>query len=98
MGLLILHGSSIELPLELNISCEVNGEVRQNSNTRFFISDIPTIISEISQGMTLEPGDIIITGTPEGVGVGFDPPKYLQKDDTIKCKIEKIGELINKVK
>ncbi|WP_291259133.1 fumarylacetoacetate hydrolase family protein [Fusobacterium sp.] len=98
MGPVILHSSSIESPIELNISCEVNGEIRQNSNTRFFISDIPTIISEISQGITLEPGDIIITGTPEGVGMGFEPPKYLQKDDIIKCKIEKIGELINKVK
>ena len=98
MGPVILHNSAIQYPLELNISCEVNGEIRQNSNTKFFISDIPTIISEVSKGMTLEPGDIIITGTPDGVGMGFIPPKYLKINDIVKCKIEKIGELINQVK
>ena len=98
MGPVILHNSAIQYPLELNISCEVNGEIRQNSNTKFFISDIPTIISEVSKGMTLEPGDIIITGTPNGVGMGFIPPKYLKINDIVKCKIEKIGELINQVK
>lgn len=97
MGPVILHKSALSFPLELDICSEVNNELRQNSNTRYMLSNISKLISEISQGITLEPGDIIITGTPDGVGLGFNPPKFLKKEDIIKCKIEKIGELINKV-
>ena len=62
------------------------------------IADIPTIISELSQGMTLEPGDIIATGTPSGVGIGFQPPKFLKAGDEVVCRIEKVGVLKNVIK
>lgn len=98
MGPGIVHQSRIQFPPELDITCHVNGEVRQQSNTRLLIADIPTIISELSQGMTLEPGDIIATGTPAGVGMGFNPPKYLKAGDEVVCTIEGVGSLKNMVK
>ena len=98
MGPGIVHQSQIQFPPELDITCHVNGEVRQQSNTRLLIADIPTIISELSQGMTLEPGDIIATGTPAGVGMGFNPPKYLKAGDEVVCTIEGVGSLKNVVK
>ena len=97
MGPGIVHQSQIQFPPELDITCHVNREVRQQSNTRLLIADIPTIISELSQGMTLEPGDIIATGTPAGVGMGFNPPKYLKAGDEIVCTIEGVGSLKNTV-
>jgi 2-keto-4-pentenoate hydratase/2-oxohepta-3-ene-1,7-dioic acid hydratase in catechol pathway len=74
----------------------VNGEMRQNANTRDLIFDVPTIISTISAGLTLMPGDIIATGTPEGVGIGFKPPKYLRAGDVVKVEISGIGTLENR--
>lgn len=70
MGPVILHKSALPFPIEVDIKSFVNGELRQSSNTRLFLADIPKIISEISTGITLEAGDIIITGTPAGVGLG----------------------------
>lgn len=98
MGPSIVHKSQLPFPLELDLTCHINGELRQQSNTRMLIADIPTIISELSQGMTLEPGDIIATGTPAGVGMGFNPPKYLKTGDEIVCTIEGVGQLRNVVK
>ena len=98
MGPSIVHKSQIAFPPQLDITCHVNGELRQNSNTSLLIADIPTIISELSQGMTLEPGDIIATGTPGGVGMGFQPPKYLKSGDEVVCQIEKVGTLKNVIK
>jgi len=97
MGPYILHKSAIPFPVALNLSSSVNGEVRQNSNTDKLIFDIPYIISDLSQGLTLRKGDIIATGTPAGVGMGFNPPKYLKKGDTISCSIEGIGTIKNHV-
>lgn len=97
MGPCILYKDQVDLPLELNISSKVNGEIRQESNTRLFINDIASIISEISNGITLEAGDIIATGTPSGVGAGFNPPKFLKAGDVVECEIEKIGKLINPI-
>lgn len=97
MGPALVHKQAIPVPGNLRIQCRVNGELRQDSNTRNLIFDIPTIISDLSQGLTLKAGDIICTGTPSGVGMGFDPPKYLQDGDTIECYIEKIGRLVNTV-
>ena len=71
----------------LNIKCSINGELRQNSNTRNLIFNIPYIISDLSKGLTLKPGDIICTGTPSGVGMGFEPPKVLKDGDVIEFKI-----------
>ncbi len=81
----------------LSISCSVNGELRQNSNTGYMIQTVNGAIAELSVGMTLQAGTIIATGTPSGVGMGFEPPKFLKKGDTISCKIENIGELTNTV-
>jgi 2-keto-4-pentenoate hydratase/2-oxohepta-3-ene-1,7-dioic acid hydratase in catechol pathway len=61
------------------------------------IFDIPTLIETLSAGITLQPGDIIATGTPEGVGAGFDPPRFLQRGDVVAIEIEGIGRLVNDV-
>ena len=95
LGPCIVYKDEIKPPIELNVLSKVNGEVRQSSNTKHFIFDIPTIISDLSAGMTLKPGDIIATGTPSGVGMGFKPPKYLKSGDKVECTIEKIGTLVN---
>ena len=79
------------------IRCFVNGERRQDSRFSQLIFDVPTIIATISEGITLQPGDIIATGTPAGVGIGFDPPKYLQPGDTVRVEIDGIGALENRV-
>ena len=78
-------------------SCFVNGEKRQDSNTGLQIFDIDHVIAELSQGMTLKAGTIIATGTPAGVGMGFDPPRFLQSGDTVECAIEGIGTLCSTV-
>lgn len=95
MGPVILHKSALPFPIEVDIKSFVNGELRQSSNTRLFLADIPKIISEISTGITLEAGDIIITGTPAGVGLGFNSPKFLKKGDQVICEIPEIGKLKN---
>lgn len=97
MGPWIVHKSEIENPNQLQIQTLVNGEVRQHSNTENFIFPIEEIISVLSKGMTLEPGDIIATGTPAGVGKGFKPPRFLYPGDEIEITIEKIGTLRNQV-
>ena len=81
----------------LSISSTVNGELRQNSNTKYLLHSISEIIAELSQGMTLLAGTIIATGTPAGVGMGFNPPKFLKSGDVVTCEIEKIGRLTNMV-
>lgn len=78
------------------IRCFINGELRQESNTGLLIFDIPTIIATISAGVTLQPGDVIATGTPAGVGIGFDPPRYLQDGDEVRVEIDGIGALANR--
>jgi 2-keto-4-pentenoate hydratase/2-oxohepta-3-ene-1,7-dioic acid hydratase in catechol pathway len=84
-------------PHALRIECKVNGEVMQSSNTGDMIFDIPTLIEHISQFTTLEPGDIIATGTPSGVGHFRDPPVYLKDGDTVAVEIEGLGVLSNPV-
>lgn len=81
----------------LAIKSYVNDELRQNSNTSNMIIKIEEIIEELSSGMTLESGDIISTGTPEGVGAGYTPPKFLKLGDTVKCEIEGLGSLCNTI-
>jgi 2-keto-4-pentenoate hydratase/2-oxohepta-3-ene-1,7-dioic acid hydratase in catechol pathway len=88
-----------ELP-ELNhlsISTTVNGEIRQKSTISNLIFDIPTLIETLSATMTLLPGDIIATGTPVGVGLGFKPPKFLQPGDLVTVACDGIGELTNPI-
>lgn len=97
MGPWIVDKSEIDNPNHLNIETRVNGEVRQSSNTEKFIFPIEEIISVLSAGMTLEPGDIISTGTPAGVGKGMKPPKFLRPGDQVEVTIEKIGTLVNRI-
>lgn len=97
MGPYLVYKNEISFPVELNIKCSINGELRQSSNTKNLIFNIPYIISDLSKGLTLKPGDIISTGTPSGVGMGFEPPKLLKNEDSVECYIENIGKLVNKV-
>lgn len=97
IGPSITHKSMIPTPNCLTITTKVNGEIRQHSNTKHFIFSVERIIEEISKGMTLEPGDIIATGTPSGVGKGFQPPKFLKAGDQVEIEIEKLGVLRNTV-
>ena len=82
---------------DLELSCWVNGELRQQANTRDLIFDVPTIVAVASASMTLEPGDIIATGTPAGVGIGFDPPRFLARNDVVKVSISGIGTIENRI-
>lgn len=95
MGPHIITKDEIPFPIELEVSCRVNGETRQTSNTSKLIFGISRIIAEISKGITLFPGDIIATGTPAGVGHALKPPTYLKKGDKVECEIEKLGVLTN---
>lgn len=85
-------------PESLDVKCWVNDELRQEANTKDLIFDIPTIIETISAVMTLFPGDIIATGTPAGVGIGFKPPKFLQSGDVVRISIGNIGEIRNTIR
>ena len=97
MGPYLVHKSSITDPENLSISLKVNGEIRQNANTNELIFKIPELIATISAGITLEPGDIIATGTPAGVGMGFEPPRFLQEGDELELEISDLGILKNTV-
>jgi 2-keto-4-pentenoate hydratase/2-oxohepta-3-ene-1,7-dioic acid hydratase in catechol pathway len=77
------------------VRCWVNGELRQEASTKDLIFSIPKLIETLSAGITLYPGDIIATGTPAGVGIGFTPPKYLKPGDVVKVTIDGIGTLEN---
>ncbi len=93
MGPVLVTADEIAYPPALEITSRVNGELRQNSNTALLITSIGQILEELTAGMTLLPGTIIATGTPAGVGMGFDPPKFLQSGDVVECAIEGIGIL-----
>jgi len=82
---------------ELDVECRVNGELRQKASTLNLVFDIPTLIETISAGLTLQPGDVIATGTPAGVGIGFDPPRFLQAGDLVEVSISGIGTLRNRI-
>ena len=95
LGPWIVTADAIKDPHELSISLSVNDEQRQNGNTRDMIFDIPTLIESLSEGLTLEPGDLIATGTPSGVGYAMDPPRFLKEGDVVVCEVEGIGQLSN---
>lgn len=82
---------------QLRLQTHVNNELRQDAHVSDLIFDIPTLIEVLSRTLTLEPGDIIATGTPAGVGAGFKPPKYLKKGDVVVITIDRIGRLENSV-
>lgn len=97
MGPAIVTADEIDDITEMTVRTRVNGELRQESKIALLIFDIPTIINVISQTVLLEPGDVIATGTPAGVGIGFDPPKFLQVGDIVEVDIEGVGTLTNPV-
>lgn len=97
MGPYIVDKATVGNVENLPITLKVNGEIRQNANTGDLMFKIPKLIATISNGLTLEPGDIIATGTPAGVAGGFTPPKWLKKGDTLELEIGGIGILKNTV-
>jgi 2-keto-4-pentenoate hydratase/2-oxohepta-3-ene-1,7-dioic acid hydratase in catechol pathway len=97
MGPMIVTTEEAGHPDTFHLTTTVNGETRQDSSVADLIFDIPTLIECISEGITLKPGDIIATGTPVGVGIGFEPPVFLQKNDIVKVTITPIGTIRNVV-
>jgi 2,4-didehydro-3-deoxy-L-rhamnonate hydrolase len=97
MGPALVSADEIKNPQELRLWCQVNGEMRQNSWTKDMLFGVQHIVSYISRFMTLLPGDVIATGTPSGVAMGMNPPRYLQAGDLVECGIESLGELKQRV-
>ena len=81
---------------DTRVQCWVNGELRQDARTTDLIFDLPTLIETCSRGITLLPGDVIATGTPAGVGMGFTPPRWLQDGDEVRIAVEGVGEMSNR--
>lgn len=98
IGPWLVTADEIPNPHELGIELRLNGETMQHGNTREFIFGVDEIVSYLSQIMTLEPGDVIFTGTPPGVGMGRKPPVWLKPGDTVEIRIEGLGSLSNPVK
>lgn len=97
MGPCIVTADEVADPHNLNLWLKVNGQIKQQSNTRHLLFNIPTLIADISSAITLEPGDIIATGTPSGVGAGRNPQEWLWPGDVVELGVESIGELRNPV-
>jgi 2-keto-4-pentenoate hydratase/2-oxohepta-3-ene-1,7-dioic acid hydratase in catechol pathway len=97
MGPAIVTKDAIADPGQLAIRLWVNGELRQDGNTRDMIFPIAELIASLSEGMTLEPGDLLATGTPSGVGYAMSEPQFLKAGDVVTCEIEGIGQLVNPV-
>ncbi len=98
IGPWLIDAADIGDPQKLEIMLRVNGVEKQHSNTSKMIFDVKTVISSLSQGMTLEAGDVIASGTPEGVGFARTPPEFLKNGDVMEVEIEKIGILRNSLK
>jgi 2-keto-4-pentenoate hydratase/2-oxohepta-3-ene-1,7-dioic acid hydratase in catechol pathway len=97
LGPWIVHRSAIPDPQQLRLSMRINGELRQNSTTAGMIFSVAQLVSVLSAGMTLEPGDLLATGTPAGVAKGMKPPKWLRPGDVMEAEVEGIGVLRNRV-
>ena len=98
MGPILVTKDEIENPHNLNLSLKVNGVEKQNSNTKFLLFNINDLIEDLSIVFTLEPGDIIATGTPSGVGAGRNPQEWLYDGDVVEATVEGIGTIVNTVK
>lgn len=98
LGPCVVTADEIADPHNLDLSLTVNGEIRQKSNTRHMLFRIPRLIADITSGMTLEPGDVIATGSPSGVGAGMTPPQFLRPGDLVEATIAGIGTLANPVR
>ena len=97
VGPWIVTADEIADPHDLAIRCIVNGSVRQQSNTSQMVHNLWQQIAYLSTAFTLDPGDLLATGTPEGVGVGMQPPQFLQPGDVVRCEIDGIGAIENRV-
>jgi 2-keto-4-pentenoate hydratase/2-oxohepta-3-ene-1,7-dioic acid hydratase in catechol pathway len=97
MGPVVVHRRAMPAPRDIEVKCFVNGEQRQRGCFDQLLFDVPAIIAVLSAGMTLLPGDIIATGTPAGVGMGFTPPRYLQAGDEVVVEVTGVGQLRNPV-
>jgi len=97
MGPYVVTTDEIADPHNLRVTCTINGEVLQDGNTKHLIFNIPTLIEYLSSVFTLEPGDIISTGTPAGVGFGRKPPRWLKAGDSVTIEVEGLGQLTNPV-
>jgi 2-keto-4-pentenoate hydratase/2-oxohepta-3-ene-1,7-dioic acid hydratase in catechol pathway len=97
IGPWIVTADEIADPHDLPIRCFVNGEARQSSNTGMMLHNIYEQIEYLSTAFTLEPGDLIATGTPEGVGIAMDPPVFLKVGDVVRCEIDGVGAIENQV-
>ncbi|WP_375478679.1 fumarylacetoacetate hydrolase family protein [uncultured Jatrophihabitans sp.] len=97
MGPWAVSADEIEDVTTLRVTSSVNGEPRQDAVIADLIFSIPELIATISAGITLMPGDVVATGTPAGVGIGFDPPRFLQAGDVVECSVERIGTIRNTV-
>lgn len=97
MGPAIVTSDEIQDPHDLQLRSWVNGELKQDSNTKHQIFSIANVISVLSQGMELEAGDIIATGTPSGVGYARTPPEFLMPGDVVECEVAKIGKISNRI-
>jgi 2-keto-4-pentenoate hydratase/2-oxohepta-3-ene-1,7-dioic acid hydratase in catechol pathway len=97
MGPAIVTADAVKDLAAMRIELAVNGEKRQSAELRDLIFDIPTLIRAVGRSISLVPGDIIATGTPVGVGIGFKPPRYLKPGDTVRISIAEIGVLENPV-
>ena len=98
LGPWIVTKDEIPDPQTLRITTRVNGVTKQDSNTKHMVFPVARIIAELSAGLTLHPGDVIMTGTPEGVGMGRKPPEWLKPGDVVELEIERIGRLRNEVR
>jgi 2-keto-4-pentenoate hydratase/2-oxohepta-3-ene-1,7-dioic acid hydratase in catechol pathway len=98
MGPILVTKDEIENPHNLNLSLKVNGIEKQNSNTKFLLFNINDLIEDLSIVFTLEPGDIIATGTPAGVGAGRNPQEWLYDGDVVEATVEGIGTIVNTIK
>lgn len=97
MGPCLVTGDEIPDPQRLTLTSRVNGELMQRANTGQMIFSVARIIAILSTYLTLEPGDIIATGTPSGVGFARSPPRFLAAGDVVECEIEEIGKLVNRI-
>ena len=97
MGPLVVTADEFGSPQGKRITLRVNGETRQNATTADMIFPVDVMFEYLSQGLTLEPGDIIATGTPDGVGLGRVPPEYLKDGDVVEAEVEGIGVLRNRI-
>ncbi|TGD65537.1 FAA hydrolase family protein [Tabrizicola sp. WMC-M-20] len=98
LGPVVVTRDEMTDPQNVGLRTLVNGELRQSSTTAQMIFDIPTLIASLSEGLTLEPGDILATGTPSGVGYAMEPPTFLRDGDEVICEIDGIGRLANPVR